>query len=95
VILGGPDPEYNGCPNYLILEHFFEDVTLPVPNTDATVETNGRRTARKICSRFLAPQFCSSWSSTVQQRSPSKSITCYDETRLATSTLNRPCQSWR
>ena len=37
--LGGPNPEYNGCPNYLILDHFFYDADNPVPGTDAFIET--------------------------------------------------------
>ena len=37
--LGGPNPEYNGCPNYLILNHFFYDADDPVPGTDAFIET--------------------------------------------------------
>ena len=30
LILGGEDPEYNGCPNVLILNHFFDDAVEPV-----------------------------------------------------------------
>ncbi len=40
LVIGGPDPEYNGCPNYLIMNHFFEDVRNPVPGTDAVIETS-------------------------------------------------------
>jgi hypothetical protein len=30
LILGGPDAEYDGCPNVLILDHFFDSATDPV-----------------------------------------------------------------
>lgn len=40
LIIGGPDPEYDGCPNYLIMNHFFEDVRNPVPGTTSTIETS-------------------------------------------------------
>jgi len=40
LVIGGPDPEYNGCPNYLIMNHFFEDVRNPVPGSNATIETS-------------------------------------------------------
>jgi hypothetical protein len=29
LVLGGPEAEYNGCPNVLILNHFFDGVTDP------------------------------------------------------------------
>jgi hypothetical protein len=30
LVLGGPEPEYNGCPNFLILNHFFDGAANPV-----------------------------------------------------------------
>jgi len=38
LILGGPDAEYNGCPNVLVLNHFFDGVTDPVAG--GTVSTD-------------------------------------------------------
>ncbi|MCX8073181.1 MAG: hypothetical protein N3C12_12135 [Candidatus Binatia bacterium] len=32
--------EYNGCPNYLIVDHFFDGARNPVPGTAATISTN-------------------------------------------------------
>jgi len=32
LVLGGEDPEYNGCPNVLILNHFFDDAIEPISN---------------------------------------------------------------
>lgn len=32
LVLGGPEPEYNGCPNVVILNHFFDGVEDPVTN---------------------------------------------------------------
>lgn len=86
LILGGPDPEYNGCPNYLIMNHFFEDVTLPVPGTDSTVETS---LVVVPCSEDLLRQIPGAavlqflvFNEFEQRFSTSKSVTCYDETRL-------------
>lgn len=31
--------EYNGCPNYLIVNHFFDGAANPVPGTSATINT--------------------------------------------------------
>lgn len=36
----GRSGEYNGCPNYLIVDHFFDGAANPVPGTAATVGTN-------------------------------------------------------
>jgi hypothetical protein len=33
LVLGGPDAEYNGCPNFLILNHFFDGAEDPVTTT--------------------------------------------------------------
>jgi hypothetical protein len=30
LVIGGPDPEYNGCPSVLILDHFFDDAIEPI-----------------------------------------------------------------
>jgi hypothetical protein len=40
--IGGPEDaaEYNGCPNYLILNHFFDHANNPVPDTDDHIHTN-------------------------------------------------------
>jgi hypothetical protein len=32
LVLGGDDPEYNGCPSVLILDHFFDDAVEPIDN---------------------------------------------------------------
>lgn len=37
LVLGGPEPEYNGCPNFLIVNHFFDGVDNPV--TGDTVDS--------------------------------------------------------
>ena len=36
----GRSGEYNGCPNYLIVDHFFDGAANPVPGTAATISTN-------------------------------------------------------
>jgi len=41
LVLGpGRSGEYNGCPNYLIVNHFFDGAANPVPGTNATINTN-------------------------------------------------------
>lgn len=40
LFIGGPDPEYDGCPNFLVMNHFAEGVRNPVPGTNSRVETN-------------------------------------------------------
>lgn len=39
LVLGGPDAEYNGCANYLILNHFFDGAENPVPGSDREIYT--------------------------------------------------------
>jgi hypothetical protein len=39
LVLGGPEAEYNGCPNFLILNHFFDGAEDPV---DPYTGTNGQ-----------------------------------------------------
>jgi hypothetical protein len=39
LVLGGPEPEYNGCPNVLILNHFFDFAENPVVDDGSTVVT--------------------------------------------------------
>ncbi len=36
LVLGGPEPEYNGCPSYLILNHFFDGAENPAVETGIT-----------------------------------------------------------
>ncbi len=86
LILGGPDPEYNGCPNYLIMNHFFEEVDRPVPNAPAEIETS---LVVVPCSEDLLRQIPGAavlqflvFNEFEQRFSTSKSVTCYDETRL-------------
>lgn len=39
LVLGGPEPEYNGCPNFLILNHFFDGAANPVIGEDSFILT--------------------------------------------------------
>lgn len=86
LILGGPDPEYNGCPNYLIMNHFFDDVEQPVPNTEATIRTS---LVLVPCSEDLLRQIPGSavvqfliFNEFEQRFSTSRSVTCYEEIDL-------------
>jgi len=38
--LGGTNAEYNGCPNFLILDHFFDQARDPVPGSSNFITTN-------------------------------------------------------
>jgi hypothetical protein len=39
LVLGGPDAEYNGCPNFLILNHFFDFAEDPIQNDGSPIFT--------------------------------------------------------
>lgn len=39
LVIGGPEPEYNGCPNVVILNHFFDGAEDPVTNDGAPIVT--------------------------------------------------------
>ena len=39
LVLGGPEAEYNGCPNFLILNHFFDGAEDPVLDDGAQIGT--------------------------------------------------------
>jgi len=86
LVIGGPDPEYNGCPNYLIMNHFFEDVANPVPGTDTTIETT---LVLVPCSTDYLRQIPGAatiqylvFNEFEQRFSTSGPFICYEETRL-------------
>jgi hypothetical protein len=84
--LGGPDPEYNGCPNYLILTHFFDAAENPVPGSDAVIFTEVtlvpctvdylRQVPGAAVVQYLV------FNEFEQRFSTSKSVRCFDETFL-------------
>ncbi|HVO26693.1 MAG TPA: hypothetical protein VMW56_24035 [Candidatus Margulisiibacteriota bacterium] len=78
--------EYNGCPNFLILNHFFEDADDPVPGSESTVQTN---LVLVPCSEDLLRQIPGAavvqylvFNEFEQRFSTSKSVTCFQDTRL-------------
>src|SRR5262249_48152568 len=87
-----PDgPEYNGCPNVLILNHFFDDATV---DTHADESTGSVTTALTVvpCSEDFRVQSNNLGGATLQflifnefeQRfSTSTSFTCWKETQLS------------
>jgi len=86
--LGGPEDsaEYNGCPNYLILNHFFDEADNPVPGTDAEVYTH---LVLVPCTEDLLRQIPGSavvqylvFNEFEQRFSTSRSVKCYEEVRL-------------
>jgi hypothetical protein len=86
LVIGGPDQEYNGCPNYLIMNHFFEDVANPVPGSNANIETT---LVLVPCSTdYLRQQPGAAtiqylvFNEFEQRFSTSGPVICYEETRL-------------
>ena len=39
LVIGGPEPEYNGCPNIIILNHFFDGAEDPVTDDGSPIVT--------------------------------------------------------
>jgi len=86
LVLGGPDPEYNGCPSVLILDHFFDDAVEPI--SDYSVKTH---LTLVPCSENFQLQDAALFDTTVQflvfnefeQRfSASRSLRCFREFEL-------------
>ncbi|MFN8640784.1 MAG: hypothetical protein U0802_03670 [Candidatus Binatia bacterium] len=86
LVLGGEDPEYSGCPNVLILNHFFDDAQEPVTG-------NYLKTHLTLvpCSQNFLLQDAALFNTTVQflvfnefeQRfSASRSVRCFKEFEL-------------
>ncbi len=87
VIGPGSDGEYNGCPNYLILNHFFDDAADPVPNSqDAIVTTD---LVLVPCTADYLRQIPGSavvqylvFNEFEQRLSASKTVTCFQKIQL-------------
>jgi len=86
LIIGGTSAEYNGCPNYLILDHFFDTARDPVPGTNNTVTT---QLVMVPCSTDYLRQIPGSataqflvFNEFEQRFSTSKPVRCYDRTQL-------------
>jgi hypothetical protein len=87
--LGGPDigdAEYNGCPNYLILNHFFDDAIDPVPKSHNYITTN---LVFVPCSEDLLRQIPGSavvqylvFNEFEQRFSTSKRVDCFQDIQL-------------
>ena len=90
LVIGGANPEYNGCPNYLVVDHFAEDATNPVPETDQTIESSLilvpcsndylRQKPGSAVLQFLV------FNEFEQRLSTSTSFKCYHEARLCETT---------
>ena len=89
VLTLGGDPataEYNGCPNFLILNHFFDDAEDPVPGSRNSVDTG---LVFVPCSEDLLRQIPGSavvqylvFNEFEQRFSTSKSVTCFQAIQL-------------
>jgi len=93
LVIGGANPEYNGCPNYLIVDHFSEDANNPVPGTDSSVETSLvlvpcstdylRQKPGSAVLQFLV------FNEFEQRLSTSTDFTCYHDERLCETTAGQ------
>lgn len=86
LVIGGANAEYNGCPNYLILDHFFDTARDPVPGTSNTITT---QLVMVPCSTDYLRQIPGSataqflvFNEFEQRFSTSKPVRCYDRTQL-------------
>jgi hypothetical protein len=84
--LGGEGAEYNGCPNFLILNHFFDNAKDPVPGSNNTITTN---LILVPCSEDLLRQIPGSavvqylvFNEFEQRLSTSNTTTCFSDTQL-------------
>lgn len=78
--------EYNGCPNFLILDHFFDQAMDPVPGTNNTITTN---LVFVPCSEDLLRQIPGSavvqylvFNEFEQRFSTSRSVKCFEDIQL-------------
>ncbi len=86
LVIGGSSAEYNGCPNYLILNHFFDTAVDPVPGSANSITT---QLVLVPCSTDYLQQVPGSataqylvFNEFEQRFSTSKPIRCYDRTQL-------------
>jgi len=89
--IGGSQANYNGCPNILTLNHFFEDASVTTHNGSFTDKVNSTLTVVPCAADFLNQdqnpasavlQFLI-YNEFEQRFSTSTRITCYREVRLA------------
>ncbi|MBI3783968.1 MAG: hypothetical protein HY270_11255 [Deltaproteobacteria bacterium] len=91
--------EYNGCPNYLILNHFFDAARNPVPGTNETVTTNlvlvpcSADYLRQIPGLAVAQYLV--FNEFEQRFSTSKAVRCFQDLQLSLiDTLNPTRSIW-
>ena len=88
LVLGpGSDGEYNGCPNYLILNHFFDGAADPVPNSQDSIVTTDL--VLVPCSADYLRQIPATsvvqylvFNEFEQRLSASKTVTCFQKIQL-------------
>jgi len=95
--LGGNGAEYNGCPNYLILNHFFDFATDPVPGSSNTITTN---LVLVPCSEDLESQICGEavlqflvFNEFESRFSTSVTADCFLDKQLSKLTIGDPTKS--
>lgn len=93
--IGGPDPEYNACPNILTVSHFFDYANVST-HDDNTASVTSRLTFVPCSADFLSPDAPSEdaplpaitlqflvFNEFEQRFSTSSKLYCYKETQLA------------
>ncbi|MGD0946633.1 MAG: hypothetical protein ABSA52_04310 [Candidatus Binatia bacterium] len=83
LVIGGPNAEYNGCPNTLILDHFFDDAPVLGSNVDTWLTL-------VPCSEDFFTQTCVTttvqylvYNEFEQRFSTSRPLTCFSELQLS------------
>jgi len=100
LVLGpGSAGEYNGCPNYLIVNHFFDGAQNPVAGTSAEVTTNlvmvpcSNDYLRQVPGLAVAQYLV--FNEFEQRFSTSKSVRCFQDIQLSTiDTTNSSRSIW-
>ena len=93
----GSEGEYNGCPNYLIVDHFFDGAANPVPGTAATINTNlvmvpcSADYLRQVPGLAVAQYLV--FNEFEQRFSTSRAVRCYQDIPLSRIDTQNPARS--
>jgi hypothetical protein len=95
----GVNGEYNGCPNYLIVNHFFDFAQNPAPNTNAVIDTRlvlvpcSADYRRQVPGQAVAQYLV--FNEFEQRFSTSRTVRCYQDIPLSRiDTQNRARSIW-
>lgn len=95
LVLGGAEAEYNGCPNVLILNHFFDGVEDPVSGDDVETELVlvpcTQDLLRQICGRTVVQYLV--YNEFEQRFSTSRTVVCQQRLPLSLIDTTQPERS--